>query len=266
MALLFQRILVSINAGQSFEHTYSGQSMYIYGSAATIQVGLDDGQAFSREGGPLEDDAALYILGWYDGNKPSDGQGDKNVMNATVLERSAEIDFLLFEPSTSWTVSGTTLLLDDHDEWITFSGSWTHTRLYGARQQVAGSVVIDYNIDNNFSNAAVLLRISQNVNETRWHLNRLMFGHSDQAFYGDESAEHTLEVTVKEITGDQMFTLDYLTFDGTPWTNVTSPGAALASPFPKSDEDSPGGTGGYKATMGLGSPLSLAAVIGVISL
>jgi hypothetical protein len=126
---------------------------------------------------------------------------------------------------------------------------------------------------------------AQGVNETNWELNRLLFGHSDEAFYADEKAEHVLEVTVKEVTGDQvcldpirstcsithatfqMFVVDYLTFEGTPWTNVAAPGKALASPLPEpkpkeESQDSPGGTRKSKVAFGLPC-LALALAIGV---
>lgn len=83
-----------------------------------------------------------------------------------------------------------------------FIGS--NIQVYGAIQQVEGSVTIDYTIDGSFSETVTLSPTSQGVNQTNWELNRLLFGHSDKSSYADEKAEHTLEVTVKEVTGDQV--------------------------------------------------------------
>jgi hypothetical protein len=49
-------------------------------------------------------------------------------MAYTTVTGETEIDFILYEPSPSWTAAGTTLLLDDQDEWTTFSGSWNQAR------------------------------------------------------------------------------------------------------------------------------------------
>ncbi|KAH6912677.1 hypothetical protein BKA70DRAFT_1559162 [Coprinopsis sp. MPI-PUGE-AT-0042] len=305
-AYYFNGSSYKLDVGQSFQYTYYGRSFSAYGSAAVLQLEMTGSLQSPSLGFDNSDDPVLannVILGIDLGIRPFDltGQGDKNVMNVTALERAAEIDFLIYEPSPSRTVAGATLLLDDQDESMNFSGSWNQTRhdplnatfptgyalkytisqtrepgatfktkfvgsdiqVYGALQQVSGSVVIEYNVDGSFSDTVTLSHSSQEANETNWELNRLLFGHSDQASYGDENAEHTLEVTVKEITGDQMFTLDYLTFEGTPWTNVTAPGSALASPFPEPEEDSPGGTRKRKFGIGLGLSFSLAAMIGV---
>lgn len=62
---------------------------------------------------------------------PPEGQpeSDKKVMTVTVPERPTEIDFILYEPSTSRSFAGITLLLDDQDELVTFSGSWNQSGL-----------------------------------------------------------------------------------------------------------------------------------------
>jgi hypothetical protein len=198
----------------------------------------------------------------------TNGRGDEMEMVYTTTTGETEIDFILYEPSPSWTAAGTTLLLDDQDEWTTFSGSWNQTRreygssnttfptgnplrgtisqarepgatfkaifvgkqpqldvlsmtkhticigsrvqVYGALQQVPGTVTIDYAIDGSFSETVTLSPNSQDVNRTNWELNRLLFGHTDRAFYGDEKTEHTLEVTVKEVTGDQVCSISYV--------------------------------------------------------
>jgi hypothetical protein len=148
-------------------------------------------------------------------------------------------------------------------------------QVYGAVQQVAGNVTIDYTIDGSFAETVTLSPTSQGVNSTNWELNRLLFGYSNKTFYGDEETEHTLEVTVKEVSGDQVrpnvflttlassptypwqvFSLDYLTFEGTAWTNVTS-GRALPSRFGESKSLK------RNLAIGLGASLPLALIIAV---
>jgi hypothetical protein len=51
-------------------------------------------------------------------------QTDKKLVDATVLGMTTDIDFVLYEPSSSLSLAGTTLLVDDQDELMTFSGSW----------------------------------------------------------------------------------------------------------------------------------------------
>jgi hypothetical protein len=58
----------------------------------------------------------------------SDGVGDEK--NVTILvsgQGHLNIDYLLYGPSPSWSAAGTTLLLDDQDEWTTFSEGWNRT-------------------------------------------------------------------------------------------------------------------------------------------
>ncbi|KAH6912680.1 hypothetical protein BKA70DRAFT_1264631 [Coprinopsis sp. MPI-PUGE-AT-0042] len=232
--------------------------------------------------------------GWW-GNVQTDGRGDKIDVLYTCLTWETEIDFVLYDPSPSWSAAGITLLLDDQDDLATYSGSWNHTRddfslpttfptgnalqltisqtrepgatfkasfvgsnpqVYGALQQVAGNVTVAYTIDGNFTETVTLSPTLEGVNTTNWELNRRLFGHSNDSFYADEKAEHTLEVTVKEVTGDQMFSFDYLTFEGTPWTNVTS-ARSLPAPFGQSNSSK------RKLAIGLGVSLPLALIIAV---
>ncbi|KAH6912668.1 hypothetical protein BKA70DRAFT_1218811 [Coprinopsis sp. MPI-PUGE-AT-0042] len=290
----YNRTLHRLTAGQGFEATYHALDVAISGRLdGSIQISLDYGGQLRLSSGPPEERV------WKPKLEVKPGQatrvGDEDTMKFSISGGSVEIDYLLYGPSPSWSAAGSTLLLDDQDElWTTFSGTWNRTsnttfptgnamkktisqtrtvgssfktgfvgsniQVYGALQQVPGSVTVDYNIDGTFSDTVTLSPSSQEVNETNWELNRLLFGHSDESFYGDESAEHTLEFTIVDITGEQMFSLDYLTFEGTRWTNVTSPGFALTSPFAE-----PGSSNSNKRNLaiGLGVSLPLALIIGV---
>lgn len=222
--------------------------------------------------------------------------GDDDQIFKVWLQRGyCEVDYLLYEPSANRSVAGITLLLDDQEEGFVYSGTWNHTvnatfstgsamretisqtrtkgstfkakfvgstfTLYGAVQQVPGNVTINYSLDGTF-NETVTISPDSVVNQSNWSLNHRLFGQDNLTLSGDETTEHTLDVTLMDLSGDQMLSIDYLTFTGTPWTNVTSPGSALATPLPDIQfPDLSRGGKNRKLAIGLGVSLPLVALI-----
>ncbi|KAH6906637.1 hypothetical protein BKA70DRAFT_1223996 [Coprinopsis sp. MPI-PUGE-AT-0042] len=134
--------------------------------------------------------------------------------------------------------------------------------LFGTVQQVAGNITVSYNIDVIFFETIVTSHNFQDVNRTNWSLNRRLFGQPNLSWAGGDNAEYVLDATVTNISGDQMLSLDYLTFTGTRWTNVTSPGSALVTPFPESGESGSRGSSKRRLAIGLGVSLPLVLITG----
>ena len=80
--------------------------------------------------------------------------------------------------------------------------------LYGAIQQVPGNVTVSYNLDSGHFRDTVVLNHGGvtfeglPANRTHWVLNRRLFHQPNLS--GFEDREHTLEVAVDGITGDQV--------------------------------------------------------------
>lgn len=228
---------------------------------------------------------------WFD----SDDGVEQTSIKVSSKRGALELDYLLYTPSAKLSAAGASLVLDDQEEQFNYSGDWNHTtgvafptgsamndtisqtrtagssfkvtyvgsgfELYGAIQQVPGNVTVSYNLDSGqFRDTVVLNHAGVTyqglpANQTHWTLNRRLFHQPNLS--GFEDREHTLEVTVDSITGDQVLSIDYLVFTGTRWTNVTSVGSPLATPFPIVE----GGSKSNKLAIGLGVSLPLAALL-----
>ncbi|KAJ2912397.1 hypothetical protein MD484_g8013, partial [Candolleomyces efflorescens] len=165
------------------------------------------------------------------------------------------LDYVLFTPDKPSGYAGQRLMSDDHDSTIKYStGQWSLTEsvvlpraipmkgtlaratavgaswsvqftgadiaVYGVVNSVSGKLSASYSIDGGPASTMTHVNGSQAVNADTWLMN--------QAFFRQNVAEgtHTLNVTVTELTGNQSYYFDYLTFQGIDQTqlNATSAG------------------------------------------
>ncbi|KAH6917861.1 hypothetical protein BKA70DRAFT_2880 [Coprinopsis sp. MPI-PUGE-AT-0042] len=106
----------------------------------------------------------------------------------------------------------------------TFNGS--SIAVHGALHQVPGTLRIQYEVDGQ-TFSTTHFNGSQ-PDDNSWRLNQVLFRRSlgGEEFPAPDAAkpdEHTLTVRVEEVTGDQSFLFDYLTYTGTQNTIISIP-------------------------------------------
>ncbi|KAH6890132.1 hypothetical protein BKA70DRAFT_1234755 [Coprinopsis sp. MPI-PUGE-AT-0042] len=184
-------------------------------------------------------------------------RGEELILKFFTMQGSLEVDYLLYKPSYYWSVAGIALLLDNSDDGFTYSGSWnlTNNATFPTGAAMKGTISQTRTKDSTFKAKFMVLHSlemceklramsqSQEVKRTNWSLNRRLFGQSNLLRAGGDNVEGVLDATVTNTSGDQMLSLDYLTFTGSRWANVTSPASALVTPFPESGESGSRGSG-----------------------
>ncbi|TFK72131.1 hypothetical protein BDN72DRAFT_381250 [Pluteus cervinus] len=180
------------------------------------------------------------------------GSGDHDV-RIGVNSGAPYIDYMLVTPRASSMLITNTLLADDRDPYLKYSGSWTqdsgpsadygtslaNTRtgskakgakvtvdfygasigVYGLLNPTDGVLSASFSVDGKPATKFTPYDGTQTVNSSDWLINQ-------KFFYQDlssSSSQHTLTINVDQVTGSQMFWLDYITFEGGAFTELDPP-------------------------------------------
>ncbi|EAU89630.1 hypothetical protein CC1G_02519 [Coprinopsis cinerea okayama7 len=168
------------------------------------------------------------------------------------------LDYALYKPLRTQRYPKRIFMLDNADNAIKYEGSWrnqagvtyppgspmldsiseTNVRnasfslrfegatigVYGVLNPRAGRLAVTYRVDGSkVSETRTHFNGSQRVDADSWLLNHELFSRDL------DPGPHVLDVTVNEITDDQVFYLDYITFEATSSTRLDPPSASASS-------------------------------------
>ncbi|KAG6914887.1 hypothetical protein DXG01_014745 [Tephrocybe rancida] len=179
--------------------------------------------------------------------------GRSHEMSLLPIAGQPVFDYAVVTPSSSTSLGGLTMVLDDTDSWITYKGSgWTSksgmqssaglpyngtqrgssnpgdsltvnfegrsVAVYGLLNQLPGKLLTTYHIDDTGPTKFAAYDGSQTSEPDKWALHQSFFKTDLSA------GKHTLIITVKEVTESQVFWIDYITFEATSATTLIQSG------------------------------------------
>ncbi|KAK0469685.1 uncharacterized protein EV420DRAFT_1496069 [Desarmillaria tabescens] len=251
-------------ASASLNLTFEGTEIQAFGQVAEplyCSYEIDSTQSGGSTGVSNPSySAAKTGLEWF--NLTGLSSGSHN-LSLTLVGADAILDYLVITPSTNMSLDGYTLVVDDNETDVVFSGNWTvqsrqsygygfpfnntltgtgdnsstvefnftgvSVSVYGAVHSAAGAS--SYSVDGS---PATNYTPPSNLTDDSWYLHQQFF-HAEL-----EQGNHTLLISVPSLSGRERFWLDYILYGPTTSTNITHfPGASTIPTSPSStDEES----------------------------
>ncbi|KAF5334213.1 hypothetical protein D9611_014326 [Ephemerocybe angulata] len=168
------------------------------------------------------------------------------------------LDYVLITPDKSEGFSGNVMMMDDRDTAIKYDSQWTpnekqqlpravpmkgsltkavntgakfdvqftgsNIAVYGVLNSAAGKLSSSYAIDKGSPTTMTHFDGTQTVNKDEWKAGQMLFKQNVSP------GTHTLTMTLNEVTGNQSFYLDYITFLGIEQTQLNATTAAAKKP------------------------------------
>ncbi|TFK72136.1 hypothetical protein BDN72DRAFT_381383 [Pluteus cervinus] len=254
---------VFINSKPAMGTSFDASRMDIYGSApagSSFNVSLGSGDYNPTVmSGPGNNGAKSALI--------TSVQIPVGIGSAQIVVNSGSptVDYLVFVPRSTASLSSKTVLVDDRDPYFKFKGSWTqsdgpttdygpaynNTRtgsntkgdsatiifsassisVYGLLNPTEGILSASFSLDGGKATTFNPYNGTQTVNASGWLVNQQFF-----SIGAPTTGVHSLTINVDEVTGSQMLWIDYITLGGTTLTTLDPP---TGTPSPSS---SPSGT------------------------